>query len=61
MGIAIDEHNLIGVDAKVLALLPERARRIQNPDPRKAKITVEDFLTMSSPLECRVDAFGART
>ena len=52
MGIAIDEHNLIGVDAKVLALLPERARRIQNPDPRKAKITVEDFLTMSSPLEC---------
>jgi len=35
-----------------MALLPERARRIQNPDPRKSAITVEDFLTMSSPLEC---------
>jgi hypothetical protein len=52
VGIAIDEHKLSGVDAKVLALLPERARRIQSPDPRKAEITVEDFLTMSSPLEC---------
>jgi CubicO group peptidase (beta-lactamase class C family) len=52
VGIAIDEHKLSGVDAKVLSLLPERARRIQNPDPRKAEITVEDFLTMSSPLEC---------
>jgi CubicO group peptidase (beta-lactamase class C family) len=52
IGIAIDERKLSGVDAKVLALLPDRARRIQNPDPRKAAITVEDFLTMSSPLEC---------
>jgi CubicO group peptidase (beta-lactamase class C family) len=52
IGIAIDEHKLSGVDAKVLALLPESARRIQNPDPRKSAITVEDFLTMSSPLEC---------
>jgi CubicO group peptidase (beta-lactamase class C family) len=52
IGIAIDEHKLSGVDAKVLALLPERARRMQNPDPRKSAITVGDFLTMSSPLEC---------
>src|ERR1700758_3980578 len=52
IGIAIDEHKLNGVDAKVLALLPEHARRVQNPDPRKTAITVEDFLTMSSPLEC---------
>ena len=52
IGIAIDEHKLSGVDAKVLALLPERARKIQNPDPRKSAITVEDLLTMSSPLEC---------
>ena len=52
IGIAIAEKKLSGVDARVLALLPERARRIQNPDPRKDKITVEDFLTMSSPLEC---------
>src|ERR1700730_16507136 len=52
IGIAIDEHKLSGVDTKVLGLLPEHARRIQNPDPRKTAITVEDFLTMSSPLEC---------
>src|SRR5216684_50281 len=52
IGIAIDEHKLSAVDAKILTLLPERARKIQNPDPRKAAITVEDFLTMSSPLEC---------
>jgi CubicO group peptidase (beta-lactamase class C family) len=52
IGIAIDEKKLSGVDARVLVLLPERARKIQNPDPRKDKITVEDFLTMSSPLEC---------
>jgi CubicO group peptidase (beta-lactamase class C family) len=52
MGIAIQEGKLGGVDAKVFALLPERAARVQNPDARKAAITVEDFLTMSSPLEC---------
>jgi CubicO group peptidase (beta-lactamase class C family) len=52
IGIAIDEHKLSGVDAKVLALLPEHASKIENPDPRKAAITVEDLLTMSSPLEC---------
>lgn len=52
VGIAIGEHKLSGVDARVLSLLPERARGLQNPDPRKNKITVEDFLTMSSPLEC---------
>jgi CubicO group peptidase (beta-lactamase class C family) len=52
IGIAIEDKKLSGVDARVLALLPDHARRIQNPDPRKDKITVEDFLTMSSPLEC---------
>jgi CubicO group peptidase (beta-lactamase class C family) len=52
VGIVIGEQKLTGVDARVLALLPERARKMQNPDPRKDKITVEDFLTMSSPLEC---------
>jgi CubicO group peptidase (beta-lactamase class C family) len=52
IGIAIDEKNLSGVDARVLQLLPDQARKLQNPDPRKDKITVEDFLTMSSPLEC---------
>ena len=52
IGIAIGEKKLSGVDARLLQLLPEHARKLQNPDPRKDKITVEDFLTMSSPLEC---------
>src|SRR5437660_8169988 len=52
VGIAIADKKLSGVNARVLELLPERARKMQNPDPRKDKITVEDFLTMSSLLEC---------
>ena len=52
IGLAIQEKKLVGVNALVLALLPEHRRKLQNPDPRKEKITVEDLLTMSSPLEC---------
>jgi CubicO group peptidase (beta-lactamase class C family) len=52
VGMAIEDRKLSGVDARVLELLPERAARMQNPDPRKTRITVEDFLTMSSVLEC---------
>jgi CubicO group peptidase (beta-lactamase class C family) len=52
VGIAIAEKKLSGINARVLELLPERARKMQNPDPRKDRITIEDFLTMSSPLEC---------
>lgn len=52
IGIAIGEKKISGVDARVLALLPERARKMQNPDPRKDRMTIEDLLTMSSPLEC---------
>lgn len=52
VGIAIDQKKLTGVDARILGMLPEHAKKLQNPDPRKDKITVEDFLTMSSPLEC---------
>jgi CubicO group peptidase (beta-lactamase class C family) len=52
VGIAIDEKKLTGVDARILQMLPDHAKRLQNPDPRKDNITIEDFLTMSSPLEC---------
>jgi CubicO group peptidase (beta-lactamase class C family) len=52
VGIAIREKKLSGVDARVLAMLPDRGRKMQNPDPRKDKMTIEDLLTMSSPLEC---------
>lgn len=52
VGVALAEHNLASVAARVLALLPQHARKLQNPDPRKQRITVADLLTMSSPLEC---------
>ncbi len=51
IGIAIDKGMLSGVDAGVLAFFPDR-EPVRNPDPRKDSITVEDFLTMSSCLEC---------
>ncbi len=49
-GIAIDEHKIPSVSTPLLSFFPRRT--MQNPDPRKAKITLEDLLTMSSPLEC---------
>jgi CubicO group peptidase (beta-lactamase class C family) len=52
VGIALREKKLSSLDARILDLLPERARRLQNSDPRKQTMTIEDFLTMSSPLEC---------
>ena len=51
IGIAIDRHLLPGVQARVLDYFPDK-QPLQNPDPRKAEITLEDFLTMSSLLEC---------
>lgn len=50
-GIELDAGLLPGTDAKVLPFFPEK-KPVQNPDPRKEAITVEDFLTMSSVLEC---------
>jgi CubicO group peptidase (beta-lactamase class C family) len=50
VGAAIDEHKIDGVTEPVLKFFP--GRRFENPDPRKAKITLEDLLTMSSVLEC---------
>jgi len=49
-GISIEEHKVSGVSASLLSFFP--GRHIQNLDPRKAKITLEDLLTMSSALEC---------
>src|SRR5215472_17849163 len=51
VGIAIERGLLSGVEARVLDFFPEK-QPLLNPDPRKAQITVEDFLTMSSLLEC---------
>ena len=52
VGIAIGEKKLTGVQDRILALLPQHAQKLQNPDPRKDSMTIEDFLSMSSPLEC---------
>ena len=51
VGVAIDQGLLSGVDAPVAPFFPEK-QPTQHPDPRKERITVEDFLTMSSILEC---------
>jgi CubicO group peptidase (beta-lactamase class C family) len=51
VGAAIDRQLLPGTKARVLPYFKDR-RPFQNPDPRKEQLTVEDFLTMSSLLEC---------
>ena len=51
IGIAIDRGMIPEVQAAVLPYFSDR-QPLQNPDPRKTKITIEDFLTMSSLLEC---------
>lgn len=51
IGIAIERGFLDGVSAPILPFFPEK-QSVQHPDPRKAAITVEDLLTMSSLLEC---------
>lgn len=51
VGIAIEQGRLAGLHAPVLTFFPDLLP-VQNPRPRKESITVEDFLTMSSALEC---------
>src|SRR5271155_38570 len=51
IGIAIDRGLLASVDTPVLPFFRDK-QPLQNSDPRKEKITVEDLLTMSSLLEC---------
>lgn len=51
IGIAIDKKLLAGVNAPVMKFFPDK-KPVENPDSRKEKIAIEDFLTMSSLLEC---------
>lgn len=54
-GAAIDRGHIASVSTPILPLLNTETKRkasLENPDPRKAKITVEDLLTMSSMMEC---------
>jgi CubicO group peptidase (beta-lactamase class C family) len=53
VGMAIQQHHIDSIQTPILPFFP--GYQPQNPDPRKAKITVEDLLTMSSPLECDDD------
>ncbi|GHC02515.1 serine hydrolase domain-containing protein [Thermomonas carbonis] len=50
-GIAIADGKLSGAQAPIMPLLRDKLP-LQNPDPRKDAITVEDLMTMSSLLEC---------
>ena len=50
VGAAVD-RGLLRVDSPVMPFFKDRWP-VANPDPRKQRITVEDFLTMSSLLEC---------
>lgn len=51
VGLAIERGALAGVETKVIPLFPDK-QPLANPDKRKDDITVKDFLTMSSVLEC---------
>ena len=50
VGAAVD-RGLLRAESPVLPFFKDRLP-VANPDPRKERITVEDFLTMSSLLEC---------
>ena len=49
-GIALDQHAISSVNEPVLAHMQYKS--YDNPDPRKAKITLRDMLTMQSGLAC---------
>jgi CubicO group peptidase (beta-lactamase class C family) len=51
IGIAIDQGLLADVSVPIVTFFPDK-QPVQYPDPRKEAITIEDFLTMSSLLEC---------
>lgn len=54
VGLAIEQRKLTGVGVPVMPFFADAAP-FAAPDPRKDAITVEDFLTMSSILECDDD------
>ena len=54
VGAAVAEGDLPGASVPVLPFIADHGP-FENPDPRKAGITVEDLLTMSSLLECDDD------
>lgn len=51
VGAAIGDGLIVNTRESVTAFFPDKMP-FKNPDPRKGNITIEDFLTMSSLLEC---------
>ena len=51
IGIAIDKGFIKSEKEPIIGYFGDKTP-LKNPDPRKARITVEDLLTMSSVLEC---------
>lgn len=51
VGIAVDKGIISSADEPVARYFPE-LRPLTNPDARKDSITIEDFMTMTSHLEC---------
>ncbi|MEO6803976.1 MAG: serine hydrolase [Granulicella sp.] len=49
-GIAVDQHAVASVNAAVLPLM--KYASYENPDPRKAQMTLRDLLTQQSGLAC---------
>lgn len=58
-GIAIDKKLLRSIDQPVVPLFPEFASRSDSVDPRKARITIRNLLTMQSGLNW-VEGHGPR-
>src|SRR5687768_16023730 len=58
VGLAIDKGHLRGVQESVLSLFPER--QIALVDVRKAKLTLEDLLTMRAGWDCGFEPNEAR-
>lgn len=54
IGIAIDKGFIPSEKTYIMDYFPD-LQPVENPDPRKNQITIEDFLTMSSLLECDDD------
>jgi CubicO group peptidase (beta-lactamase class C family) len=55
-GLAIEDGHMPDASARIFDYLPPaRRQKMQNPDPRKEAIKVEDLLTMSSIVECDDD------
>lgn len=51
VGLAIQDGLIEGVEQPIMSFFKDKMP-LKNPDPRKQQITIEDFLTMSSLLEC---------